>query len=110
MLNISAENVVLHEGPTGLAGRAVAIRLRDTGTGIPREVLGRVCEPFFTTKPRGRSTGLGLSQAHGFAEQAGGALRLVSEPGRGTEVTFVLPAVVVGAGQECPSGCPAPEG
>jgi PAS domain S-box-containing protein len=85
VLNISAENVVLHEGPTGPAGRAVAIRLRDTGTGIPREVLGRVCEPFFTTKPRGRSTGLGLSQAHGFAEQAGGALRLVSERGRGTD-------------------------
>jgi PAS domain S-box-containing protein len=110
LLSISAENVVLHEGPTGLAGRAVAIRLRDTGTGIPREVLGRVCEPFFTTKPRGRSTGLGLSQAHGFAEQAGGALRLVSKPGRGTEVTFVLPAAVVGAGNECPSGYPASEG
>ena len=110
VLSISAENVLLHEGSTGLAGRVVAVRLRDTGTGIPKAVLGRVCEPFFTTKPRGRSTGLGLSQAHGFAEQAGGALRLVSEPGRGTEVTFVLPAAVVSAGQECPYGHPAPEG
>jgi PAS domain S-box-containing protein len=110
LLAISAENVVLHEGPTGLAGRVVAIRLRDTGTGISKEVLGRVCEPFFTTKPRGRSTGLGLSQAHGFAEQAGGTLRIISAPGRGTEVTVFLPAATVEAGQESPFGCPAPEG
>jgi PAS domain S-box-containing protein len=110
LLGISAENVVLHEGPTGLAGRVVAVRLRDTGTGIPKEVLGRVCEPFFSTKPVGRSTGLGLSQAHGFAEQAGGALRIMSEPGRGTEVTFFLPAATVDAGEESPFGCPAREG
>jgi len=108
VLAIIAENLVLHEGPSGLAGRGVAIRLRDTGTGIPREVLGRVCEPFFSTKPRGRSTGLRLSQAHGFAEHAGGTLRIISEPGRGTEVTFFLPAAEVEAGEECPLGCPAP--
>jgi len=83
---------VLHEEMTTVTGRGVAIRLRDTGTGIPKEVLGRVFEPFFTTKPRGEATGLGLSQAYGFAEQAGGALRIRSEPGQGTEVTFLLPA------------------
>src|SRR4051794_39697428 len=110
LLGISAENVVLHEGPTGLNGRVVAVRLRDTGTGIPKEVLGRVCEPFFTTKPKGRSTGLGLSQAHGFAEQAGGALRIISEPERGTEVIFFLPALTVAAGQESLFDCPAREG
>jgi signal transduction histidine kinase len=110
LLRISAKNVVLHEGPTGPAGPVVAIHLRDTGTGMPKEVLGRVCEPFFTTKPRGRSTGLGLSQAHGFAEQAGGALRITSEPGRGTEVTFFLPAATAGAGQVPPFGRPARDG
>ena len=92
-------------GRRGLAGRVVAVRLRDTGTGIPREVLGRVCEPFFTTKPRGQGTGLGLSQAHGFAEQAGGALRIRSEPGRGTEVTFLLPAAAGGPVGRRARGC-----
>jgi hypothetical protein len=70
----------------------VAVRVHDAGGGIPPEVLGRVCEPFFTTKPPGEGTGHGLSQAHGFAADAGGALRVESEPGRGTEVTFLLPA------------------
>ncbi|MDO9709650.1 hybrid sensor histidine kinase/response regulator [Paracraurococcus lichenis] len=91
-LTVTAQNVNLDEGPSGLAGRAVSIRLRDTGVGIPRGVLGRVFEPFFTTKPRSEGTGLGLSQAYGFAEQAGGALRIQSDPGKGTEVTFLLPA------------------
>ena len=92
LLAVSAGNVALREAAPGLRGRFVAVRLRDTGTGIPEEVLGRVFEPFFTTKPPGQGTGLGLSQAHGFAEEAGGALRIESEPGRGTEVTFFLPA------------------
>jgi PAS domain S-box-containing protein len=96
-LRVSAGNVLLRGGPAGLRGRFVAVRLRDTGAGIPAEVLGRVFEPFFTTKPAGRGTGLGLSQAHGFAEQAGGALRVESQPGRGTEVTFLLPAAVTAA-------------
>ncbi len=91
-LGISVRNLALNEGPNGLAGRAVAIRLHDTGIGIPRGLLHRVLEPFFTTKPRGAGTGLGLSQAYGFAQQAGGALRIQSEPGKGTEVTFLVPA------------------
>ncbi|WP_431271647.1 ATP-binding protein [Dankookia sp. P2] len=59
-----------------MTGRVVAIYLRDTGTGIAKDVLGRVFEPFFTTKPRGEGTGLGLSQAYGFAEQSGGTVRI----------------------------------
>ncbi|GGC29929.1 histidine kinase [Siccirubricoccus deserti] len=92
-LAISARNVTLNDGSDGISGRAVSIHLRDSGVGIPRGVLGRVLEPFFTTKPRGEGTGLGLSQAYGFAEQAGGTLRIQSTPGQGTEVTFLLPAV-----------------
>jgi CheY-like chemotaxis protein len=53
--------------------------------------LARATEPFFTTKPQDRGTGLGLSMADGFAAQSGGALRLESEPGRGTTVTLWLP-------------------
>src|SRR3712207_579887 len=74
LLAVSARNEAVREAAPGLRGRFVAVRLRDSGTGIPEEVLGRVFEPFFTTKPPGQGSGLGLSQAHGFAEAAGGAL------------------------------------
>jgi PAS domain S-box-containing protein len=92
VLRIAAENATLHEPREGLEGDCVVIRVGDTGTGIPRELLGRVLEPFFTTKPPGKGTGLGLSQAFGFARQSGGALGIESEVGRGTTVTFRLPA------------------
>lgn len=71
---------------------AVRIAVRDTGQGMTPEVVARAGEPFFTTKPEGRGTGLGLAMARQFAERAGGALRLESAPGRGTTVTLVLPA------------------
>jgi PAS domain S-box-containing protein len=103
-LEVSARNVTLNDGAGGVSGRAVAISLRDSGVGIPRGVLGRVLEPFFTTQPRGEGTGLGLSQAYGFAEQAGGTLRIQSTPGQGTEVTFLLPAAAEQAGD--PAGPP----
>jgi signal transduction histidine kinase len=67
--------------------------VRDTGTGMDAATLARVTEPFFTTKPQGQGTGLGLAMARGFAEQSGGALQLESEPSRGTTVTLWLPGV-----------------
>ncbi len=91
-LRVTATNVSLDGKPDGLAGRFVAIRLRDTGTGIPQELLARIFEPFFTTKPVGQGTGLGLSQAHGFAQQAGGTVTVASKVNEGTEVTLFLPA------------------
>ena len=53
--------------------------------------LARAAEPFFTTKEVGQGSGLGLSMAHGFAAQSGGALRIESTPGQGTVVTLWLP-------------------
>jgi PAS domain S-box-containing protein len=70
---------------------AVCIHVRDTGPGIPPEVLGRVFEPFFTTKEVGKGTGLGLSQIHGFAAQAGGRAEISSTVGEGTTVSIILP-------------------
>ncbi|WP_287745962.1 ATP-binding protein [Methylobacterium sp.] len=70
---------------------AVAITVRDTGTGMPPEVVARAFEPFFTTKPQGRGTGLGLSQVYGFVTQSGGTVRIDSAPGLGTAVVLVLP-------------------
>jgi len=69
----------------------VAVSVRDTGVGIPPDVLDRIFDPFFTTKPIGKGTGLGLSQVHGFAHQAGGTVKVASEIGKGTEVTMLLP-------------------
>jgi two-component system NtrC family sensor kinase len=92
-LTISAKSVVLRgkAGEEGLTGEFVAIRVADTGSGIPAEVLSRVFEPFFTTKDVGKGTGLGLSQVYGFARQSGGAANIVSSPRRGTVVSLFLP-------------------
>jgi PAS domain S-box-containing protein len=87
-LRIRAQNRVSQDG-AGLEG--VAIQVSDTGTGIAPEDLPRVFEPFFTTKEAGKGTGLGLAQVYGFVQQSGGALDIMSEPGRGTVLTLVLP-------------------
>jgi len=109
-LTVSARNRVLDGEPDGLRGRFVAVTLRDTGEGIPEEVLGRVFEPFFTTKPLGKGTGLGLSQAYGFARQAGGTVMIESEPGHGTAITFLLPAARDGEVADTTGPAPSPVG
>jgi len=66
----------------------VAVSLKDTGEGIPEEILTKVLEPFFTTKQVGRGTGLGLSVVYGIIRQHGGMVHVYSEPGRGTRRPF----------------------
>ncbi len=73
------------------AGDYVALSVADTGCGIPPDMMGRVLEPFFTTKAAGTSSGLGLSAVSGVARQSGGGLRIESRPGVGTRVTVFLP-------------------
>jgi PAS domain S-box-containing protein len=76
---------------TGREGDLVCLTVTDTGSGMPPEVLQRAFEPFYTTKgPEG--TGLGLSTVYGVIKEAGGEVRLQSEPGLGTTVTVLLPA------------------
>jgi len=78
--------------PAGLApGEYVMIEVIDDGAGMVPEVLARVTEPFFTTKPPGEGTGLGLAMANGFAEQSRGALVIRSESQNGTTVALWLP-------------------
>jgi len=81
-------------------GRYVAVKVSDTGTGIPKDVLDRVFEPFFTTKPKGEGTGLGLATVYGIIRQAGGNVRIYSEPGLGTILTALLPVTQQDAGCE----------
>jgi CheY-like chemotaxis protein len=73
------------------AGEYVALMVRDTGSGMPPEVIARAFDPFFTTKPLGEGTGLGLSMVYGFVRQSGGQARITSQPGQGTEICLLLP-------------------
>lgn len=73
------------------AGDYIRIAVEDTGEGMPRDVLQRAVEPFFTTKPVDKGTGLGLAQVYGFATQSGGTLVLDSAPGEGTRAIIYLP-------------------
>ncbi len=73
-------------------GEFVALSVSDTGEGIPEPILGKVFDPFFSTKPKGRGTGLGLAMVDGFARQSNGHARAESPPGEGTCVTLYLPA------------------
>ena len=72
-------------------GDYVEVSISDTGVGMTPEILSRAIEPFYTTKPTGQGTGLGLSQGYGFVRQSGGFLRIESEPRRGTKVLISLP-------------------
>jgi PAS domain S-box-containing protein len=72
-------------------GRYVTLSVTDSGSGMSAEVMANAMLPFFTTKERGRGTGLGLAMAHGFVKQCGGELLLHSEAGRGTTVQLILP-------------------
>jgi signal transduction histidine kinase len=72
-------------------GEYMLISIRDTGEGMPPEVLEKACEPFFTTKAMGKGTGLGLSMVYGFVRQSRGHFKLSSEIGKGTVASLYLP-------------------
>ena len=95
--------VAAKQHPAGLApGCYARIVVADTGIGMDAATLARATEPFFTTKPRGKGTGLGLATVRAFAEGAGGVLRIESAPGRGTTVTVWLPAAGAAPAREQP--------
>ena len=91
------------EEPDLPAGRYVVLTVADSGQGMLPEVAARAFEPFYTTKPLGRGTGLGLAQVMGVARLSQGTARVRSSPGAGTEVSLWLKA-----GEPAPAGAPAP--
>ncbi|SDH67642.1 PAS domain S-box-containing protein [Bradyrhizobium lablabi] len=95
ILTLETFNAVIDSAPgwtEGLVpGQYVGLSVRDTGVGIPDNVLPRVFEPFFTTKEPGKGSGLGLAQAYGFAKQSGGGIGIETRIGEGTSVKVFLP-------------------
>jgi len=73
------------------SGKFVEIKISDTGSGIEKNILGRLFDPFFSTKEVGKGTGMGLSMVHGLVHQHGGHVLIHTTPGAGTEISVLLP-------------------
>ena len=92
-------------------GPHVCLRVSDTGTGMSPETVQRALDPFFTTKPPGQGTGLGLATVYGIIQQAGGRLQIYSEPDVGSTFTVLLPATdQVTSPAELSADSPVPRG
>lgn len=104
--------IALRRSQSPQGNPAVVLSITDTGCGMPPEIVSRATDPFFTTKPVGQGTGLGLSVVEGFARQSGGALTILSAPGQGTTIELSLPVAdetleadsLASAPQPLPSG------
>ncbi|WP_311230454.1 MULTISPECIES: histidine kinase famiy protein [unclassified Acidovorax] len=89
-VEVKGADLITHGGLQ--PGTYVTLSITDTGEGIPPELMKQVVNPFFTTKPEGEGTGLGLSMVYGFAKQSGGTVNIYSEVGVGTTVRLYFPA------------------
>ncbi len=99
VLTIETSNVFLNEEFARVhigakPGAYVIMSISDTGHGMDKETLGRIYEPFYTTKEVGKGTGLGLAMVYGVVTQHDGQVRCYSEPGHGTTFRIYLPALV----------------
>jgi two-component system cell cycle sensor histidine kinase/response regulator CckA len=115
-LTLRAANVTAAESlelaPKGVPpGEYVLVEVRDSGTGIPPEIVDKIFEPFFSTKEVGKGTGLGLSTVYGIVKQTGGFIYLESVMGQGTTFRILLPRHVPAVTETAPAaageGAPA---
>jgi signal transduction histidine kinase/CheY-like chemotaxis protein len=95
--NITVDAATIAGGSEARHGRNVRLRVSDTGTGMTAQVIEHVFEPFFTTKEEGAGTGLGLATVYGILAQAGGTIKIYSEPGAGTTFNIMLPVTAEAA-------------
>jgi nitrogen-specific signal transduction histidine kinase/CheY-like chemotaxis protein len=98
--NITVDAESIAGGSESPLGQQVRLRVSDTGTGMPPEVVAHAFEPFFTTKADDGGTGLGLATVYGILTQADGHIRIYSEPGGGTTFSITLPATTLAANAE----------
>lgn len=89
--NASLDDYYVKQQPGLRAGQYVLISVSDTGCGMGAELLEKAFDPFFSTKPEGSGTGLGLSMVYGFVKQSGGHIKMYSEVGHGTTAKLYLP-------------------
>jgi len=78
---------------TKKAGNSVLISVKDNGNGIPQKVLDKIFQPFFTTKPTGQGTGLGLSLSYDITKAHGGELKVETKEGEGSTFNIQLPII-----------------
>jgi len=90
---VDADNVMPGADIHPSTDRYARITIRDSGPGIPEDIMSRIFEPFFSTKAPGKGSGLGLSMAQGFTRQSGGDLLLETIPGQGTTLSILLPGL-----------------
>ncbi|MBI3187825.1 MAG: response regulator, partial [Gammaproteobacteria bacterium] len=98
-LDITSRNVVLDDSQSkqllnAVAGEYVKLTITDNGIGMSKEIVEQIYEPFFTTKPVGKGTGLGMAMVYGYIKRNNGLIEIHSEPGRGTAINIYLPRSV----------------